>query len=261
MKIYLINLDRRPDRLEFMTSQLNKLGLTFERVAAIDGGNDDDIGFPNDHPRLAKQEFACYLSHITCWEKLLDSGEERCLILEDDVILSPDLPEIITRQKLFKHKFGATRLETQRQKIWVKRDPLRIDGAYKLLESKTYYGGTAAYVMSRDFAQKLLRHHKYPAIPVDDLVFNYNRNIWGEYRIMQVTPAPAIQLLRHNPRGRGYVIDSDIYDARLENKPVALSVKKEKASEFNRHLRSVADELKLFRHKFVLVPFDREPFE
>ena len=35
MKVYLINLDRHPDRLAHMREQLN--GIAFERIAAVDG--------------------------------------------------------------------------------------------------------------------------------------------------------------------------------------------------------------------------------
>lgn len=35
--IYVINLDRRPDRLAGISEQLATLGLEFERIAALDG--------------------------------------------------------------------------------------------------------------------------------------------------------------------------------------------------------------------------------
>jgi len=38
MKIYLINLDRNPERLAHMRKQLN--GVAFERIGAVDGSND-----------------------------------------------------------------------------------------------------------------------------------------------------------------------------------------------------------------------------
>ena len=40
-------------------------------------------------------ELACSLSHLKCYELLLDSGAEAALILEDDAILSTDLSKII----------------------------------------------------------------------------------------------------------------------------------------------------------------------
>ena len=37
MKIFVINLARRPERMAFMERQFASLGLSFERVEAIDG--------------------------------------------------------------------------------------------------------------------------------------------------------------------------------------------------------------------------------
>ena len=44
---------------------------------------------------ITKYELACNLSHLKCYELLLDSGAEAGLILEDDAELSADLPKII----------------------------------------------------------------------------------------------------------------------------------------------------------------------
>jgi GR25 family glycosyltransferase involved in LPS biosynthesis len=41
MKIYVINLDRRPDRLERMQAIADSLGFEFERVSALDAKSDD----------------------------------------------------------------------------------------------------------------------------------------------------------------------------------------------------------------------------
>ena len=37
LPVYVINLDRRPDRLEAITADLDRAGLAFERIKAIDG--------------------------------------------------------------------------------------------------------------------------------------------------------------------------------------------------------------------------------
>lgn len=37
MKVFLINLDKRPDRLAFVKKQLDEQSISFERFAAVDG--------------------------------------------------------------------------------------------------------------------------------------------------------------------------------------------------------------------------------
>ena len=43
MDVYLLNLDRRPDRLAKCAAQLHKLGLPFVRVSAVDGQKLDPV--------------------------------------------------------------------------------------------------------------------------------------------------------------------------------------------------------------------------
>jgi len=69
-KVILINLDRREDRLEKISTQLDNLGITFERFSAIDG---KELGI---NPIAAGT-----MSH----QKVLEANpESRILVLEDD---------------------------------------------------------------------------------------------------------------------------------------------------------------------------------
>lgn len=67
-KVVVINLDKRVDRLEKITEQLNDLGITFERFSAIDG--------TGKNPILAGKD-----SHVEVWKQNLG---KKVLILEDD---------------------------------------------------------------------------------------------------------------------------------------------------------------------------------
>lgn len=87
MEIKYINLDRRPDRREQMEAQLRDLGLSAQRVEAIDG--DDLTAPPQD-----RYVHACLLSHI----KAIKGVDRDTLILEDDAIIGdleslPNLPD------------------------------------------------------------------------------------------------------------------------------------------------------------------------
>jgi len=67
-KVVVINLDKRTDRLEKITKQLDELGITFERFSAIDG--------TGKNPMLAGKD-----SHVEVWKQNLG---KKVLILEDD---------------------------------------------------------------------------------------------------------------------------------------------------------------------------------
>ena len=103
LKTYLINLDRAEDRLAFMKEELSRVGLSFERIPAVDGRS---IAFPIPEfdaavyrrchgKRPNPSEVGCYLSHIECARRLLGSGESHALILEDDVALPADFGDLL----------------------------------------------------------------------------------------------------------------------------------------------------------------------
>jgi glycosyl transferase, family 25 len=96
--IYVINLAGSDARLAAVTAQLDSAGLSFTRVAAIDGRGKPATVFPqydaaatlryNGRPMLGT-EVACYLSHVAAATCLLATDAPYALVLEDDVVLSP----------------------------------------------------------------------------------------------------------------------------------------------------------------------------
>lgn len=94
MKIYVINLEARPDRLAFMSKELEK--YEWERLDAVNGHQltlDDvyELGFnpyldwkdPILNRKLTLTEIAAAISHFKAWEKCAELNEP-VLILEDD---------------------------------------------------------------------------------------------------------------------------------------------------------------------------------
>lgn len=121
MKIFLINLDKRPDRLSYVASQLHALQLDYERLSAIDGEklNIETIkGIKINQKRhyieryryLSLGEIGCFLSHYTIWKKIIDLKLDYALILEDDITIDPDLPKILVNPLI--HKFDLINLSS-----------------------------------------------------------------------------------------------------------------------------------------------------
>ena len=69
-RVVVINLDRRPDRMEILGPQLDELGIQYERFSAIDGKK-----------RGISPVLAGKLSHV---EVLKGQNGHKVLILEDD---------------------------------------------------------------------------------------------------------------------------------------------------------------------------------
>lgn len=95
--VYVLNLDRRPDRIENIKSKLDLLNIKFERFSAIDGNNITDneydfTGFIQGKGMLEnKYALACLRSHIEIIKDAKFKGYNRILIFEDDVLISKDI--------------------------------------------------------------------------------------------------------------------------------------------------------------------------
>lgn len=97
MNIFVINLDRRPDRLQHVSDQLKS--YEWQRVSAFDGSGASLKQYRSDgwHPdmywrdpllkrALTTTEIGCFISHYDCWVKIVESGRPG-IIFEDDIEL------------------------------------------------------------------------------------------------------------------------------------------------------------------------------
>lgn len=78
-KVYFINLDRRPDRLEHAVNQFGMNNIVAERFSATDG-NSFDL-----YPQLQRGAAGCLHSQISIIRSALKQGLSRIAIFEDDV--------------------------------------------------------------------------------------------------------------------------------------------------------------------------------
>lgn len=105
-KIFMINLERRPERLARMIESFNILGLEVENFTAIDGRelNEDEMkkigiefleGYADPYLNrpMTLGEIGCFLSHFYIWEKMVTEKLEEVLILEDDIRFEPYFKE------------------------------------------------------------------------------------------------------------------------------------------------------------------------
>lgn len=250
MDTYLINLDDRPDRLAFMHKQLVDLGIPYTRIAAVNGLDDGCIGYPGDHIRLSKPEFACYLSHMACFQAFLATSQSLCLILEDDVMLAQSLPQILDHHAFFDHGASVTKLEARMWPVTFTKRVIYRYGKIAVRKFAKYEGGAGAYVITREFAAYVLAHEKTPHIPLDDMLMAPKPR-----EIHQLYPAVAMQATFLGPDSPLYELDSNIQGTRFiapQAKPPTGFFPR-RAWNFRQNVKRIATRV---AHTVKVTPFD-----
>lgn len=169
---FLINLDRRPDRLKkFQEINKNELNFSIQRVAAIDGQQLTTNTrllklFETGDYKYRRGIVGCALSHLLIWfQPICVNDNVLTLILEDDVVLTKHfyrkLNHIICEQLVNKdwdicflghHLYPQYRQESEYSQDemptvtrWFRKDCIQKS-----------MGGTAGYLINKKGAYKLL---------------------------------------------------------------------------------------------------------
>ncbi len=183
MKVYLINLDRHPDRLAHMRNQLNR--IVFERVSAVDGSNQ-----PPTAKGLTRFELACLESHRVAWRQFLASPAVHACFLEDDLHIWPGFAALAGSEAWIPADAHSIKLDTYLQTVEL-GDKRAAIGRRELARLYSRHQSSAAYVLTREGAARYLELTAGASLPADYSLFpNHPRRVG--LRIYQLVPAIAI---------------------------------------------------------------------
>ncbi|KAJ3200823.1 hypothetical protein HK099_002495 [Clydaea vesicula] len=89
--IYILNMDRRKDRLRTMQRIFNKLNANFTRIPAIDKKSPEFLemyrNFKNAGGQLYAAGYAIKVSHLKVLKDMEKNGYETVMVMEDDIDL------------------------------------------------------------------------------------------------------------------------------------------------------------------------------
>lgn len=110
-QVYVINLDKDVERMQFMDTQLTKLGIEYIRLSGVYGREiknlsdvyDDVLAKKYNGKSMLLNEIGCALSHKKAYDDFLEKTSlneklEYALVLEDDVQLPNNFKEIIEQE-------------------------------------------------------------------------------------------------------------------------------------------------------------------
>lgn len=188
MKIYLINLDRREDRLRIMENRFDDLGCTFIRIPAFDGLQHAKT-LDNWSYVLTPGEVGCFLSHKKCIQLIAHGDDEYGVILEDDVDLSSNIYRYITDVCWIPSDADIIKLETFHTRVKLSTLRPLAFGNVSIGRLMSEHIGSAAYIISKRAACNILPMLDCVLVPIDDFLFTPDKGILSSINVYQTVPA------------------------------------------------------------------------
>ena len=174
IRIDCISLPDQLERRAFMRRQFEQHDLPYRFFDAI-RVNSSWPAIYDRKRRLAYSgidlrpgEMGCYLSHRAVWTEFLASDDALCLVLEDDVGLSPDFTSVVEALCAAHAQWQFVRLYAM-----FKKDAFpvqRLTGPYALVDYLNQPNGTQGYLLNRVAAERLLRYTAVMSAAIDTAI-------------------------------------------------------------------------------------------
>jgi len=172
LAIYAINLDRSADRFEGLARSFGGQGRPLIRVSALDAREDPAsvLGYRGKTLRDSRwvgwdyfrqrpysiTEEACFCGHLLALERFLGDGGAYALILEDDAVPVSDWADLLDEILTSGLSFDILKLEGVKHRGARLVAPLLKTGSHYVVRSWRPAAGSAAYLVTRKAAQKML---------------------------------------------------------------------------------------------------------
>lgn len=205
--VFVINLERDLARRAYMQESLSGLGIECEFVSAVDGSRLHQTIYQRyDQKRCLRiygvdmipAEVGCYLSHYNLYERMVAERIETALILEDDVTLLKEFPEVVNALLELKgFDWKVVRLTTLRPKVerpasakFYGQRLAHVAPGYDFFRLRTHVLGAGAYLINQFGARSLIEYGRNFFMPIDHTMDRFWENGIVPY---VVRPFPAHQ--------------------------------------------------------------------
>lgn len=175
---YVISLKNEIVRRDRIKESLLENNVDFKFIDAVDlrgGGGINYNKSKKNNTAISRLmtigEVGCALSHVHCYEKIIESNDEWTLILEDDAIVSNLNDDAITSISSEIKKFdidvvilGYSKLKPEDERIYKLMEPVKVkancNGFSLGTPWKNWTCGTVAYLINQRGAKKLLSYYQ-----------------------------------------------------------------------------------------------------
>lgn len=180
--VFVINLDRRTDRLASIKQRLEAEGLEWFRIAAVDGQKISSSILEEVYSEVSKEypptigEMACALSHRKAWEAFLESDRQALCVAEDDILFTPEFSSLLTTSDWVTSDLGIIKLDdngSPKRPILLKsiKKDLQV-GPVRLFQLWSRVMGAGAYIAHREVVETIVTEFSRLNAPIDQHLFN-----------------------------------------------------------------------------------------
>ena len=230
-EIFMVNLERRPDRYERMKYNFDQLGIDHKWVPAMDGRKITEeflaeagikmlpeFSEPYHGRALTYGEIGCFLSHYRLWQQIVEEELDLVLIFEDDIKFEP---YFISKLEYLKSELfdleGSWDLVFLGRKILHNSEEPWLEGSEQLVKvDYTYW--TLSYLLTLRGAKLLLAGEPLgKMVPVDEyLPIMYGRHpnsTWAQHfpseKLRALSVHPLLVFPTHYTGEQGYFSDTE----------------------------------------------------
>jgi glycosyl transferase family 25 len=173
MKVVVVSLPGATDRRAAFADRAREATLEWSYFDALSGLGPGLVYEP-DGAIVAKGrplypgELGCYSSHYAVWTRFLESDARQILVLEDDTIVDWVFLAKLGQVDLAAAGVSYLRLFAKRQCAFRRLLRNAIEPQRMLIEYLDHPHGTQGYVLTRQGAQRFIRHCRTVRRPLDD---------------------------------------------------------------------------------------------
>lgn len=162
--VLVINLKRSADRRQAIREKLAVLGIAPVFIEGVDGSGFDVPTHPAYAPtrrllfighHMTPGELGCLLSHRKVCDYIVENKIPAALVLEDDAILSPDLPEVLAALVARAGEWDLVRFLEEEKTFRKSRVVSALTPRHTLNRIKGTPGGAYGYVLNTRAAARL----------------------------------------------------------------------------------------------------------
>ncbi|NHB58728.1 glycosyltransferase family 25 protein [Acinetobacter sp. 194] len=198
MRSIVISLQSALDRRAHIEYQFGSQNIIFDFFDALTPNFAElkakEMGLMFKSGFLTQGEIACFMSHVSLWQKMIDENIQHLAIFEDDVYLGEHANCYLNQEDWIDHSWDVIKLEAFSKKILHEGRGILVGNGRQLVKLKCRHLGAAGYILSLNAAQCLMSYLTNNEIsePLDHILFD--RKFHPEnFSLYQMKPAICIQ--------------------------------------------------------------------